>query len=47
MDIDAPPSLLTLAPAPLPVPLPNPEVLPPLPTVLWNPLPVLVKTMLN
>ena len=34
VEVDAPPSLLTLAPAPLPVPLPNPEVLPPLPTVL-------------
>ena len=42
VDVDAPPSLLTLAPAPLHVPLPNPEVLPPLPTVLWTPLPVLV-----
>lgn len=40
--VDAPPSLLTLAPAPLPVPLLNPEVLPPLPTMLWAPLPVLV-----
>ena len=34
VEVDAPLSLLTLTPAPLPVPLPNPEVLPPLPTVL-------------
>ena len=34
VEVDAPPSLLTLAPAPLPVPLPKPEVLPPLPAML-------------
>ena len=34
VEVDAPPVLLTLAPAPLPVPLPNLEVLTPLPTVL-------------
>ena len=42
VDVDALASLLTLALAPLLVPLPNPEVLPPLPTMLWTPLPVLV-----
>ena len=42
VDVDAPPSLLALAPTPLPVPLPNPGVLPPLPAMLWTPLPVLV-----
>ena len=34
VEVDAPPSLLTLVPAPLPVPLPNLEVLPSLPTML-------------
>ena len=42
VDVDALPSLLALAPAPLLEPLPNPEVLPPLPAMLWTPLPVLV-----
>ena len=42
VDVDAPPSLLTLAPEPLPTPLPKQEVLPPLPAMLWTPLPVLV-----
>ena len=42
VDVNAPPSLLTLAPAPLPVPLPKLEVLPRLPVMLWAPLPILV-----
>ena len=42
IDVDAPPSLLTPALEPLHVPLPKLEVLPPLPAMLWTPLPVLV-----